>query len=151
MRNIAGCQRLWKRASGAEIRFCAPSAGAQGQPIRGGIEAARTNEWGGKNADGSEGFKEHRPGWDMPIHEILAKNKVAVVFHGHDHMFAKEELEGVVYQLVPQPGNPRSGSPRSARNMDTPTARSWVAQVTCVSKSPGAWRSSIMFCRFPRK
>lgn len=89
--------------------------GAQGQPIRGGIEAARYNEWGGRNEDGSEGFKEYRPGWDMPIHQLLLKNKVSVVFHGHDHMFAKEDLDGIVYQLVPQPGNPRSGNPRSAQ------------------------------------
>jgi hypothetical protein len=102
--------------SRAKLRFVFihHPVGAKGQPIRGGIEAARYNEWGGKNADGSEGFKEHRPGWAMPIHQLLVKNKVAVVFHGHDHMFAKEDMDGIVYQLVPQPGNPRSGSPRSA-------------------------------------
>jgi hypothetical protein len=38
---------------------------------------------------------------------------VSVVFHGHDHLFAKEELDGIIYQEVPQPGHP-SGGTRSA-------------------------------------
>ena len=89
--------------------------GAKGQPIRGGIEAARYCEWGGKNEDGSDGFQQHRPGWEMPIHQLLVKNRVSILFHGHDHFFAKEELDGVIYQLVPQPGNAaRGGPPRNA-------------------------------------
>jgi predicted phosphodiesterase len=89
--------------------------GARGQPIRGGVEAARYNEWGGRNDDGSDGFSAHRPGWPMPIHQLLVKNRVAVLFHGHDHMFAKEDLDGVVYQLVPQPASARAGNPRNAQ------------------------------------
>ena len=34
---------------------------------RGGVEIAGFNEWGGKNPDGTEGFKQHRPGWEMPV------------------------------------------------------------------------------------
>jgi hypothetical protein len=101
--------------AGFKFVFIHHPIGAKGQPIRGGIEAARYNEWGGRNADGSEGFREHRPGWDMPIHQLLARNGVSIVFHGHDHMFAREELDGVVYQLVPQPGSTRTGVPRDAR------------------------------------
>ena len=37
-----------------------------------------------------------------------------VVFHGHDHLYAKEELDGVIYQAVPQPGHRRFGNTRSA-------------------------------------
>jgi predicted phosphodiesterase len=37
----------------------------------------------------------------------------ALVFHGHDHLFVKEELDGIIYQEVPQPGHP-SGGTRSA-------------------------------------
>ena len=89
--------------------------GSKSQPIRGGIEAAKFNEWGGLNADGSDGFRQHRPNWDKPIHRVLVENKVAAVFHGHDHMYAKEELDGIIYQEVPQPGNPRAGGrPRTA-------------------------------------
>lgn len=82
---------------------------------RGGAEAASFGEWGGHNADGSEGFNAHRPGWDMPIHALLVKHRVCAVFHGHDHLYAKQEVDGIVYQEVPQPGHPGSGPPRSAQ------------------------------------
>jgi predicted phosphodiesterase len=81
---------------------------------RGGAEAVPFGEWGGRNADGNEDFKERRPGWDMPVHKLLVRNQVSVVFHGHDHFFAKQELDGIVYQEVPQPGFPGQGAPRNA-------------------------------------
>ena len=80
---------------------------------RGGAEAAPFFEWGGKDADGTDGFKEHRPGWAMPIHQLLVQNHVTIVFHGHDHLYAKQDLDGIVYQEVPQPGDP-NGSTRNA-------------------------------------
>jgi predicted phosphodiesterase len=49
----------------------------------------------------------------MPIHELFVKNHVNIVFHGHDHLFVKEELDGIIYQEVPQPGHPTGGT-RSA-------------------------------------
>ena len=49
----------------------------------------------------------------MPIHALLVKHGVSVVFHGHDHLYAREELDGMVYQEVPQPGHPNGGT-RSA-------------------------------------
>jgi hypothetical protein len=87
--------------------------GGLGRDVRGGAKPAAYMEWGGKNADGSEGFKEHRPGWEMPIHELFVKHGVNIVFHGHDHLFVKEELDGIIYQEVPQPGH-TSGGTRSA-------------------------------------
>jgi predicted phosphodiesterase len=81
---------------------------------RGGAEAAPLYEWGGGNPDGTDGFQQHRPGWPLPIHSLLVQHRVSIVFHGHDHLYAKQELDGVVYQEVPQPGNPSSGSPRNA-------------------------------------
>ena len=42
---------------------------------------------------------------------MLAETGVNLVFHGHDHVFAKEELDGVVYLIVPQPGLDRYGAP----------------------------------------
>lgn len=80
---------------------------------RGGVEVAPFYEWGGRNADGTDGFAAHRSGWAMPIHALLLKNHVTAVFHGHDHLYVKQELDGIVYQEVPQPGDPR-GSTRSA-------------------------------------
>ena len=81
---------------------------------RGGAEAAAFGDWGGKNADVTDGFKDHRPGWEIPIHQLLVRDHVSIVFHGHDHLFAKQDLDGIVYQEVPQPGFPGLGSPRAA-------------------------------------
>lgn len=82
---------------------------------RGGAEAAPFYEWGGHNADSSDGFPAHRPGWPAPIHQLLVRHHVSAVFHGHDHLYAAQNLDGLVYQEVPQPGNPGGGRlPRSA-------------------------------------
>jgi len=89
--------------------------GGSDSQCRGGAEAAPFYEWGGKNADGSDGFQQNRPGWPAPIHQLLVKNKVNIVFHGHDHFYAKQQLDGLIYQEVPQPGYSGNGrAPRSA-------------------------------------
>ncbi|NTV89982.1 MAG: hypothetical protein HGA22_06420, partial [Clostridiales bacterium] len=82
--------------------------GGVGKDSRGGAEAAAYYEWGGNNSDGSYGFDKIRPGWGEPIHQMLVENKVNAVFHGHDHFYAKQELDGITYQLVPQPSHPGS-------------------------------------------
>jgi PKD repeat protein len=76
--------------------------GLQGQ-MRGGVEAAPYFEWGGDNLDGTNGFAQNRPGWSMPIHQMLVKYGVTAVFHGHDHFYDHQELDGIAYQEVPQP------------------------------------------------
>lgn len=81
---------------------------------RGGAEASSYYEWGGMDTTGAETFSTQRPGWDKPIHDLLVANKVNVVFHGHDHFFAKQERDGLIYQLVPQPGALRYGNTNSA-------------------------------------
>ncbi len=70
---------------------------------RGGVEVARLWEWGGENTEGEDEFAKQRPGWEMPIHDLLVKHGVSIVFHGHDHLFIKQDLDGIVYQEVPQP------------------------------------------------
>jgi uncharacterized repeat protein (TIGR02543 family) len=73
---------------------------------RGGIEAAPYFEWGGQNADGTWGWDTERPaseGWDVPIHQLMVDNGVDVYFHGHDHIYAYEELDGIVYLECPKP------------------------------------------------
>jgi len=80
------------------------------QASRGGVEIAGFNEWGGKNLDGTEGFAQHRPGWPMPIHQLLLRNHVTAVFKAHDNFYARQELDGILYLMVPQPsfvGNDR--------------------------------------------
>jgi hypothetical protein len=73
---------------------------------RGGIEQAGLYEWGGKNKRGDDEFAQKRPGWEMPIHPLMAKNGVSIFFQGHDHVFARQELDGVVYQTLPEPADP---------------------------------------------
>lgn len=81
---------------------------------RGGAEAAKFFEWGGQDTSGKNTFAANRPGWDKPIHDLLVSNHVNIVFHGHDHFFAKQDLDGIVYQLVPQPGDFRYGNTNSS-------------------------------------
>ena len=57
-------------------------------------------------------FDDRRPGWGQPIHRLLADTGATAVFHGHDHVFASEELDGIAYLLVPQPGLDRYRAPR---------------------------------------
>ena len=84
--------------------FCHQLIGGDPQG-RGGVEWAPLYEMGGHNIDGTWGFDQHRPGWEKPIHHLMADNNVTIFFHGHDHFFAKQELDGVIYQLVPQPSH----------------------------------------------
>ncbi len=71
---------------------------------RGGIEAAPFYEMGGNNADGSWGFASHRPGWPKPLHDLMKHYHVTAFFHGHDHVYVQQELDGITYQELPQPG-----------------------------------------------
>ena len=89
--------------SSSKFIFIHNLVGGNNTDGRGGVEAAPYFEWGGMNADGTDGFAQHRPGWGKPIHQILIENHVSAVFHGHDHVFVKQELDGIIYQEVPQP------------------------------------------------
>lgn len=72
---------------------------------RGGIEVAGEYEWGGRDRNGSDGFEANRPGWPLPIHELLAANHVTIFFQGHDHLFAWQQLDGVAYVTLPSPAD----------------------------------------------
>jgi len=72
---------------------------------RGGIDEADLYEWGGKNKRGDWEFAQKRPGWDLPIHQLMAKHGVTIFFQGHDHLYARQELDGIVYQEVPNPAD----------------------------------------------
>lgn len=73
---------------------------------RGGVEYADLYEWGGNNLDGTPGFASNRPGWEMPIKDLLTQNHVNIFFHGHDHFFGKQEKDCLIYQETPQPSHP---------------------------------------------
>ena len=79
--------------------------GGNGTSARGGVEAATFWEWGGSGAGGRSEFASKRPGWRAPIHALLVEHGVSAVFHGHDHLYVRQELDGVVYQEVPQPSH----------------------------------------------
>lgn len=69
---------------------------------RGGIVPARLFEWGGYDRDGSTyTFPFNRPFMEKPIHKLFVDNGVNIFFQGHDHLYAKEVLDGVTYQEVP--------------------------------------------------
>lgn len=72
---------------------------------RGGIEVANLCEWGGYNQKGVWEFDKYRPGWAKPIHQLMVSNNVTIFFQGHDHIYCKQELDGVIYQSVPNPAD----------------------------------------------
>ncbi|MBU3700355.1 MAG: metallophosphoesterase [Candidatus Kapabacteria bacterium] len=103
-------QYEWLRAtlakSTATFKFVFSHQLVGGDPDgRGGVEFADLYEWGGKNLDRSEGFAKNRPGWEMPIKDLLKRHRVNVFFHGHDHFFGKQEKDCLIYQEVPQPSH----------------------------------------------
>jgi hypothetical protein len=67
---------------------------------RGGITNATQFEWGGLD-NTKDRFATYRPGWDKPIHALFIEHGVNIFFQGHDHVFAHEVLDGVVYQACP--------------------------------------------------
>ena len=72
---------------------------------RGGVAVAKQFEWGGTETNGSYTFGTNRPGWEAPIHQLMVQNGVNIFFQGHDHLFAQEMLDGIVYQETPMPSD----------------------------------------------
>lgn len=72
---------------------------------RGGIDEADLYEWGGRNKRGDHEFAQKRPGWELPVHQLMVKHGVTIFFQGHDHLFARQERDGIVYQEVPMPAD----------------------------------------------
>lgn len=72
---------------------------------RGAIEISENYEWGGKDPKGVTTFKEQRPTWELPIHDLMVKNKVSIFFQGHDHIFVTQERDGLIYQALPNPAD----------------------------------------------
>ena len=73
---------------------------------RGGVEDCDLFEWGGRNRRGEWEFDRMRPGWELPVHQLMARHNVTIFFQGHDHLFARQERDGIVYQEVPNPADP---------------------------------------------
>jgi hypothetical protein len=96
---------LTESSSKFKFVFCHTLVGGNTSDARGGTEFAHLFEMGGYNTDGSYGFDKNRPGWQKPIHTLMKENGVTAFFHGHDHFFGKQEKDGIIYQVVPQPSN----------------------------------------------
>ncbi len=91
--------------------FAHHMVGGSDDYVRGGANPAHLVEWGGYNEAGTTyEWAAKRPGWgDDPIRQILIDNQVSAFFHGHDHQYAYEKRDGVVYQSLPAAGFSGSG------------------------------------------
>ena len=71
----------------------------------GGVNSASLVEWGGNDVGTTTNtWSTHRSvaQWgSQPIHQMMVANGVTAFFHGHDHQYAYEKLDGIVYQAVP--------------------------------------------------
>jgi len=92
--------------------------GFGGSEARGGIEAADRFEWGGKDE-----FPSRREGWAEPIHHLMKRYGVTAMFHGHDHLYVRQEKDGIVYLEVPQPSHARGDSTGSAADYGYKTGK----------------------------
>lgn len=73
---------------------------------RGGVELARLWEWGGESAGGQWDLPAKRPTWAEPLHRLMARTGVTVFFQGHDHIWVRQQLDGVTYQTLSEPADP---------------------------------------------
>jgi hypothetical protein len=84
------------------------TGGASDYGGRGGAVPANLVEWGGYNVNGvTWGWSANRPvsQWGSePVEQILVDNHVSAFFHGHDHQYAYEKRDGIVYQSLPAAG-----------------------------------------------
>nr|WP_314860973.1 metallophosphoesterase [uncultured Undibacterium sp.] len=82
---------------------------------RGGVEVASLGEWGGLNRNGISEFSNKRNTWASPIHQLMVANKVNIFFQGHDHVWVRQQLDGVTYQTLSEPANPNYNESEWAR------------------------------------
>jgi Bacterial Ig domain/Calcineurin-like phosphoesterase len=84
------------------------TGGADDYGGRGGAVPANLVEWGGYDENGvTWGWNTNRPvaQWGSePIEQIMVDTHVTAFFHGHDHQYAYEIRDGMVYQSLPSAG-----------------------------------------------
>jgi hypothetical protein len=133
---------LEKSQAGFKFVFAHQIVGGLDTDGRGGIEAVPFYEMGGLNADGTQGFATNRPGWPKPIHQLMVDNHVTAYLHGHDHVFVKQDLDGIVYQEVPQPGYYNFSSPEKTYS-NTGLATQYGYTHGVIYSSPGYLRVTV--------
>lgn len=84
----AQLQWLTRTLTGSKARWKFVFAHHVNGTGRGGIECASSGEWG------------------RTVHPLFVKTGVTIFFQGHDHLFARQELDGVIYQSCPNPADP---------------------------------------------
>lgn len=88
--------------------FAHHMVGGSDDYVRGGAVPAHLVEWGGYNEDGTTwGFTTRRPEaqWGPdPVHQLFVEYGVSAFIHGHDHQYAYEVRDGVVYLSMPAAG-----------------------------------------------
>ena len=113
------------------------TGGADNYGGRGGAVPANLVEWGGYNLGGvTWGWDTNRPvsQWgSKPVHQIMVDTHVTAFFHGHDHQYAYEKRDGIVYQSLPAAGF--SGNGFNSYSMGTYTLK--------VLPSPGHLRVTV--------
>jgi phosphatidylethanolamine-binding protein (PEBP) family uncharacterized protein len=82
---------------------------------RGGVEVVPLYEWGGLTSlGGPSAFAANRQpfndgtsvySWPEPIHKLFVDNNVTIFFGAHDHIYVHQQLDGVHYQALPNPGD----------------------------------------------
>ncbi|MEM2098481.1 MAG: metallophosphoesterase [Candidatus Bathyarchaeia archaeon] len=110
------------RNSNAKFKFVFAHhvTGGIDQYGRGGAMAVPYFEWGGYDLDGSWGFTTRRPGWETPIHQLFIENNVTIFFCGHDHQYAKQQRDGIIYQVCPMPSDIRYSAGFNIYNLSNP-------------------------------
>lgn len=114
---------------------------------RGGVEMSNLYEWGGKSKSGTNEFKQKRPNWELPIHPLMVKHGVTIFFHGHDHLFARQERDGVIYQEAPLPADPFYATHNDDAYTGTKLANSGYLRVTV---SPERTKVDYVRCWLPK-
>lgn len=117
-KNAGGAKDLWKIGIGDEQYFWLKKTLEESTAKfkfvfahhvmgtgRGGIERSFDYEWGGNDPRGATSFAVERPNWELPIHDLMVKNRVSIFFQGHDHIFVTQERDGIIYQSMPNPAD----------------------------------------------
>jgi len=83
---------------------------------------------------------------------VMVDTGVNVYFHGHDHFYARQEKDGVIYQLVPQPAHENMRVPGYAADYGYTTGdlRGGPGFLS-VTVSPGGYTIDFVRSESPRK
>ena len=112
-RNATGCDaRNRARQPPFVLIHCLPRVLA-GPRLRSGFAWAKCASPCLGMAGEASGLAAHRPGRDRTIQQLMADTGVSICLQGHDHLFARQELDGVVYQTLPSAADPNEAMPNA--------------------------------------